>query len=72
MENGKKTYTYQAIQDVLELIERINGMIELHRSQKPSDTLAIAGYERQRELFVTQLAELLAQFEIQIIGPLKG
>ncbi len=69
MENAKKTYTYQAIQDVLELLERVNGMIELHRSQKTPDTLAIAGYERQREQFVTQLAELLSQFEVQIVRP---
>ena len=69
MENAKKTYAYQAIQDVLELLDRVNGMIELHRAQKAPDTLAIAGYERQREQFLAQLAELLAQFEVQIVRP---
>jgi hypothetical protein len=69
MEASQKMYTYQAIQDVLELLDRINEMIALHRAQDTQDTLAIEGYERQREQFVGQLAELLAPFEVEIVYP---
>ncbi len=66
MEAAQKTFTYQAIRDVLELLNRTNEMLALHRAQ---DTLAIAGYEQQREQFLVQLAELLVPFGVEIIYP---
>jgi molecular chaperone GrpE (heat shock protein) len=71
MENAKKAYAYQAIQDVLELIDRVNGMIDLHKTQNTPDILTIAGYELQREQFLAELAELLSQFGVEIVRPLE-
>lgn len=64
MEAVKKMYTYQAIEDVLEMLDRLNGMIALHQAQNRQDTLAVEGYKRQREQFLGQLAELLAPFGV--------
>lgn len=58
MEAAQKMYTYQAIQDVLELLDRTNETLALHRAQDTQDTIAIAGYERQREQLLGQLAKL--------------
>lgn len=66
MEAAQKMYTYQAIQDVLELLACTNEMIALHQAQGTQDTLAIEGYQRQREQFLGQLAELFEPFGVEL------
>jgi hypothetical protein len=68
----QKNYLQYAIQDVLDLLERANTMRTLHRAQPEPNELAIEGYERQRQQFLEQLADLLAQFEVEVLLPHKA
>ncbi len=66
MEAANKMYTYQTIEDVLEMLDRLNGMIALQQAQHRQDLLAIEGYKRQREQFTQQFVALLAPFGIEL------
>lgn len=72
MDIVEKNHLQHAIQDVLDLLERTNSMLALHRDQSEPNQLAIEGYERQRRQFLEQLAELLAQFDVEVLLPHKA
>jgi len=72
MDIVEKNHLQHAIQDVLDLLERANSMLALHRTQPEPNELAVEGYERQRQQFLEQLADLLAQFDVEVLLPHKA
>lgn len=56
---------HNEIIDVLTRIERLNNMVQMHEQQPSADSLAIEGYERLREQYISQLEELLASLNIR-------
>lgn len=72
MDIVEKNHLQHAIQDVLDLLERANSMLALHRAQPEPNELAVEGYERQRQQFLEQLADLLAQFDVEVLLPHKA
>ena len=51
--------------DVLGRIERLNAIVQMHGEQPSADSLAIEGYERLRDQYISQLEELLASLNIR-------
>ena len=56
---------HSEIMDVLSRIERLNEMVQLHKQQPSVDSLAVEGYERLREQYISQLEELLTSLNIR-------
>lgn len=53
------------IMDVLSRIERLNEMVQMHEQQPSVDALAVEGYERLRQQYISQLEELLISLNIR-------
>lgn len=53
------------ILDLLEQVKKVNAMIDLHRSQS-GDEFMIHQYEDMKQRFLTELKDLLSEFEIQV------
>jgi len=69
MDIVQKHYLQHAVQDVLDLLEKANSMIALHQAQPEVDKIALEGYQRQRQPFLKQLAELLQQYQVEVVVP---
>jgi hypothetical protein len=54
------------ITNTLEQIQKVNNMLEFHRSFDEVDDNAIENFERLRDDFLRQLAELMQPFHIEI------
>lgn len=54
------------ITNTLEQIQKVNDMLAYHRSFPEPSTNSIENYERLREDFLQQLAELMQPFHIKI------
>lgn len=63
---SKSAFLKEAINDVLEHIERANLAIERHKSLTNPDALAIQGFERLREQHTKHLDELMAEFGLHL------
>lgn len=50
--------------DILNQIKKLNGMIELYKSD---DTLMLAQYSDMKNRFLLELKELLTDFEIEVM-----
>ncbi len=64
-----KNYLQHAVQDVLDLLEKANSMIALHQAQAEVNAVILEGYQRQRQQFLEQLAELLEQYQVEVVVP---
>jgi len=60
---------YIEIVSTLEQLERVNVAINFHKKLSRPDVLAIQQYERLKADYFQQLAQLLAQYEIEIRQP---
>jgi len=67
MTNTKAEYHKQAINDLLDLIERANRSIARHQAQPDPDPVAVAGFERIRQQHVAELDSLLAEFDLRLL-----
>lgn len=54
------------ITSTLEQIQKVNSMLDFHRSFEEVDENAIENFERLREDFLQQLAELMQPFHIEV------
>ena len=69
MDLVQKNYLQHAVQDVLDLLEKANSMIALHQAQPEVNSIVLEGYQRQRQQFLEQLAELLQQYQVEVVVP---
>lgn len=69
MDIVQKNYLQHAVQDVLDLLEKANSMIALHQVQPETNEIVLEGYQRQRQQFLEQLAELLKAYQVEVIVP---
>ncbi|QHV96389.1 MULTISPECIES: hypothetical protein [Spirosoma] len=69
---NRRSNVHSEIVDVLNRIERLNELVQLHKQQPLVDTLTVEGYERLREQYINQLEELLASLNIKAEIHLKA
>lgn len=61
-----KKYAIQSIIEILERVDGLNDIIRIHKSQVNPDILAIDGYQRLKFLLQYQIKELLHEFDIEV------
>jgi hypothetical protein len=54
------------------LLDRVNGMIELHGRSKAPILLAIEGYERQSDQFLYAIGRVAGSIEDRLVQPPKA
>ncbi|MDO8368920.1 MAG: hypothetical protein Q7T20_19135 [Saprospiraceae bacterium] len=59
-------YSFEAIQDVLQRIGRINNLIQLHQDQGGKDDLSLKSWLKMKKQLSSELANLLMDFNIEI------
>ncbi len=59
-------YIMLAVGDILELIEKANKAIEHHKNTEHPSELMIKQYQELKSEYVSQLADLLKDFDIKI------
>ena len=55
------------ISDILEQVERLNEMVDFHKSKSGEQSI-MRQYEEMRQEFLEELAGLLADFRIEVRG----
>ena len=61
-----KKYAIQTIVEILERVDGLNDIIRIHKSQSNPDILAIDGYQRLKFQYSNQIKELLHEFDIEV------
>ena len=61
MESNNLQYQFDAIQDLLALIGRMNDAILQHKAVENTDTFAINQYTERRQRFVNELENLMRE-----------
>lgn len=65
MEATDKEAKVARISDIIEQIEELNNMIELHRTHQ-GDVSTISQYEYMRNKFVSELNDLMKDFKLDV------
>ena len=52
--------------DILEQVEELNKMIELHKNSNPESSSMLSQYEQMKATFVQELNTILKKFQINI------
>jgi hypothetical protein len=65
MEATDKEAKVARISDIIEQIEELNNMIELHRAHQ-GDASTISQYEYMRNKFVSELNDLMKDFKLDV------
>ena len=65
MEATGKEGKVARISDIIEQIEELNNMIELHRTQQ-GDASTISQYEYMRNKFISELNDLIKDFKLDV------
>lgn len=61
-----KKYAIQSIVEILERVDGLNDIIRIHKSQSNPDILAIDGHQRLKFQYSNQIKELLHEFDIEV------
>jgi len=63
---NKFDYSFEAIQDILLRIGRINNLIRLHKEEGSKDDLSLKSWLKMKKQLSSELANLLKDFNIEI------
>ncbi len=66
MSLAEKNHIQNAVKDLLDLIDKANEMISLHKSQPELNEILLAGYQKQRFQLLEQLNKLLANYQLHV------
>lgn len=63
---NKFDYSFEAMQDILERIGRINNLMRLHEATDNADDLALASWRKMKQQLTQQFVELLQDFHLDV------
>ena len=63
---NKSDYSFEAIQDILEQLVRINDLIRMHEAQESTDKLSLNSWKKMKKQLTLQFIELLNSLNLDI------
>lgn len=69
---NKFDYSFEAIQDILERIGRINNLLRMHEQQGKQDDLSVESWRKMKNQLTQQLVKLLEDFNLDVSIQVKA
>ncbi|MBV6438428.1 MAG: hypothetical protein DYG98_22775 [Haliscomenobacteraceae bacterium CHB4] len=63
---NKFDYSFEAMQDILERIGRINNLLRMHEQQGKQDDLSVESWRKMKNQLTQQLVKLLEDFNLDV------
>ena len=69
---NKFDYSFEAMQDILERIGRINNLLQIHEQQGGQDNLSVKSWRKMKNQLTQQLIKLLEDFNLDVSIQVKA
>lgn len=69
---NKFDYSFEAMQDILERIGRINNLLQMHEQQGKQDDLSVESWRKMKNQLTQQLVKLLEDFNLDVSIQVKA
>ncbi len=69
---NKFDYSFEAMQDILERIGRINNLLRMHEQQGKQDDLSVESWRKMKNQLTQQLVKLLEDFNLDVSIQVKA